>query len=458
MRCVERRMSGWGRHPEIVARVYRPESVNDVREILLKEDKLIARGLGRSYGDSALPAVGGAVIDCTRLNRMLVFDENSGLLRAEAGVTIADVEAVFAPRGWFPPVVPGTRFITLGGAVAADVHGKNHHVDGSFGDHVNALTIMLGDGMTVECDRTRDPELFDCTIGGMGLTGIILEVEFQLMRIPSVWIRMDTLRTMSLAETLAAFGRGDDARYSVAWLDVLARRSRLGRGVIMTGEHAADSDLKPALRRRSFTFTRKRGVKVPFAVPGVVFRPWAMRLFNAAYFATHPTRKGAIVGIDSFFHPLDSLLRWNRVYGRHGFLQWQYVIPEARAEFTLTLLLRSVQEGPAVSFLAVLKRLGRGKPERPLSFPRAGWVLSLDIPRDANGRSDSLARHLSQIASDAGGRFYLAKDAIEDGERFLDAYGSSVQQLMSLRRGRPRGECFVSSQSVRLSGGLGLSS
>jgi len=363
---------------------------------------LIARGAGRSYGDACLNEDGDTVMT-ERLNRMLAFDPEAGTVRCEAGVLIADLLEVFVPRGWFPPVTPGTKFVTLGGAVAADVHGKNHHRDGSFGRFVRELTLLLPSGEVVTCSATSHPDLFGATVGGMGLTGIILEVELALQPVETPHIAYRGFKARDLAEAFELFDEHEPAhRYSVAWLDCLARGRHLGRSVLMFGNHATREEAGERRGRRT-----GRAVRVPVDVPAGLLNPLSMRAFNAAYYALKPARARSLVHYDPFFYPLDSVLDWNRVYGRRGLVQYQCVLPPDTSRDGLTRLLELCSSRGRGSFLVVLKRFGAQ--DGWLSFPRPGYTLALDMPVTP-GVLEFLDE-LDTVVLRHGGRVYLAKDA-----------------------------------------------
>lgn len=403
-------LSGWGRFPRVECRVHRPSTPEALRA-LVGTQPLIARGNGRGYGDCAVNAA--ATVDMRRFNRMLAFDGAAGVLTVEAGVLLADVIDAFLPRGWFPYVTPGTRFVTLGGMVAADVHGKNHHGEGSFGRYVEWLDLMDGQGEVRRCSRTEEPELFAWTIGGMGLTGVILRVAFRLRRVQSGWIRQTTLPARDLDTVMSMFEDHADATYSVAWIDCLhggsgGSGSGLGRSALMLGEHAAPGDLDAARRADPFAIPRGRTLRVPFDAPQFALNPLSVRGFNALYYRRAVTGQGeSLVGWASYFYPLDALADWNRIYGRRGFAQFQCVIPTVSARAGLTALLREIGASGQGSFLAVLKRMGAE--EGPVSFPREGYTLALDFP--VKPRTLALMERLDAITLDHGGRFYLAKDA-----------------------------------------------
>lgn len=407
------RLSGWGRHPVRECRVYRPEKVSELREILAARPAggVVSRGLGRAYGDAALNE-GGAVVSHLRLDRVLGFDEETGEVECEGGVVLGDLADVFLPRGWFLPVVPGTRHVTVGGAIAADVHGKNHHRDGTFGRFVREVRLMTPGRGLLACSREHEGDAFRATLGGMGLTGAIVSARLALMRVASASVVVDSLPMRDLDATLARFAETDAGhRYSVAWIDALAKGRSLGRGVLMQGDHAPAGAAPSRAGRR-------RPPRVPFDLPGATLNRVTVGAFNRLYRATHGARTGVVEPLETFFWPLDAVGDWNRVYGRRGFVQYQLVVPPGRADALATVLRRAAESGRA-SFLAVLKRFGPAG-EGLLSFPMAGWTLSLDFPVAA-GLAEML-REMDRTVADAGGRVYLAKDAMLDAPTFARMY------------------------------------
>ena len=416
---ITTRLAGWGRYPVERCHVFRPERRAAVAEALASKaaPSFIARGLGRSYGDAALNADGGVIVH-DRLDRVLDFDERTGLLHCEAGVSFADILAWWLPRGRFPPVTPGTKFVTVGGAIAADVHGKNHHRDGTLGASIESLTLLTADGETLRCSRTEHADVFWGTVGGMGLTGMILDARLRLRPVESAWLRVDYRKARDLDETLGIFAASDeDSAYSVAWIDCLARGAATGRAVLMHGDHATAAEARVA-GRETLPLAQSRQHVVPFDVPGVFLNPLSVRLFNGAYYAAHRDET-SLVHFERFFYPLDGLSHWNRLYGRRGFVQYQVVLPTAEAPRGLVELLERLSASGRPSFLAVLKRLGPANPGL-LSFPREGYTLALDLPvRD--GLVDFL-RALDRLVLARGGRIYLAKDATTTPEAFREMY------------------------------------
>lgn len=377
---------------------------------------------------------------------MLAFDPQAGVLTVEAGVVLGEIIDVFLPRGWFPPVTPGTKFVTVGGMIAADVHGKNHHKHGSFGNFIEWIDVLGPDGEIKRCSWEENSELFAYTTGGMGLTGIILRAAFRMLPVETAWIRQETLPTPNLGETMAAFDAADDWTYSVAWTDCLASGDRLGRSLLLLGEHARLDELDNARRQEPFGTPRKRKKTVPFNMPTWALNEWSVRAFNALYYW-----KGArafvqsFVDWDSYFYPLDAVIEWNRIYGRRGFAQFQCVLPLETSRVGLSELLRATSASGQGSFLAVLKRFGRQ--ESRFSFPMEGYTLALDFP--VNQKSLALLKRLDDITLAHGGRFYLAKDSRMTAET-LEQADNRVAVFRSMREKTEATRHFVSMQSERL--------
>jgi decaprenylphospho-beta-D-ribofuranose 2-oxidase len=424
-------ITGWGRFPGMEAEVDRPAFVDQVSVA----SPTIARGLARSYGDSA---IGERVTDITALSRIRSFDDQTGVLVAEAGFSLDEMLQIFVPRGWFPPVTPGTRFVTLGGAIGADVHGKNHHVHGSFGDHVRWMDILLADGNVVRASRTEHPELFAATIGGMGLTGIILLAELQLQRIGSSRIEQTTVKTKTLEETLDSFDQYADSTYSVAWIDCIARGKKLGRSVLTVGEWEKEGKL----------VSRGPGkLAVPFDLPNFTLNPLTMRAFNTVVYAKELKRYAENkVSFESFFYPLDGVRDWNRGYGSNGFLQYQFVLPLAAGREPLAEILAKIAESGLGSTLAVLKVFGAGN-DSPLSFPEPGYTLALDF--QVKPKVLALLDTLDEMVLHHGGKHYLAKDSRMSAETFKASY-PRWEEFEALRERYGAIGTFRSAQSERL--------
>ncbi|MFI9047774.1 FAD-binding protein [Streptomyces sp. NPDC053427] len=404
-------LTGWGRTAPTAARLVRPGSPSEAVAALaaVRESGArggIPRGLGRAYGDAAQNA-GGTVWDLTRLDRIRAVDAEAGIVVCEAGTSLHRLMRMLLPLGWFVPVTPGTRYVTVGGAIGADIHGKNHHRAGSFARHVRSLDLLTADGEV----RTVRPGtgLFDATAGGMGLTGIILAATIQLLPVRTSLVSVDTERTGDLDDVLARMTATDHLyRYSVAWIDLLARGRATGRSVLTRGDHAPPDALPPRARRDPLAF---RPVRLPAPPPlpqRILSRP-AAAAFNALWYRKAPRhRTGELQRLSAFFHPLDGVPHWNRVYGRGGFVQYQFVVGHGQEE-TLRRIVRRIADRRCPSFLAVLKRFGAAGPGW-LSFPTEGWTLALDIPARLPGLAAFLDGLDEEVAG-AGGRVYLAKDA-----------------------------------------------
>ena len=405
------RLTGWGRTEPSVARVCEPADPGQLG-VLLKEAPgrgVIARGLGRSYNNAAQND-GGQVVVTTRMNRITGFDEGLGIAVCEAGVSLEQLMITGLPAGWFVPVSPGTRQVTVGGAIAADVHGKNHHVAGSFARHVHWLDLLLPDGQERRLTPAGDRRLFWATAGGMGLTGIILRAAIQLTKVQTSRVRVDTVRTANIDQALAYLAETDESyTYSVAWLDCLASGPHLGRSVITSGNFAEPGDLAVRDRRNPLEFRPAARLSAPPVCPPGLINRHTVALANEVWYRKAPKRRvGEIQTIGTFFHPLDGIRNWNTVYGPAGFRQYQFVVPFG-AEPTVRAALERISQARAPSFVTVLKRFGPGD-DGFLSFPMAGWTLALDFP----ARTPGLARLLTALDDDvlaAGGRVYLAKDS-----------------------------------------------
>lgn len=407
-------LAGWGRYPSVDSQAaVRPEKFRDLTPV---GDKTLARGKGRSYGDAAL-LTGGTLVLTEKVNRILAFDQDTGLVRAEAGVTIKDLLDALVPRGWFVPVTPGTKHCTLGGCIAADVHGKNHHRDGTISAHIRELSMVLANGE--EKTVTPDDPLFWATVGGMGLTGIIREVSLQMIPVETAYMKVRHIRTKNLDQTVGYFlDQSYDAKYSVAWIDCLARGSSLGKGVLMLGEHARKPDLSLRIDD-PLKVKPKRPKPFPIELPNWALNPVTIKLFNSVYSAFQGGRGEFVSSYDAFFYPLDGIDGWSKMYGKRGFLQYQYVMPMETALQGTREVLEQLSGQRKASFLAVLKKFGAQGPGM-LSFPIEGLTLALDIPM-----SEGLLPFLDQldkVVLKHGGRIYLAKDSRMDAAVFKAGY------------------------------------
>ncbi len=442
------RLSGWGKYPVVESRVARPEKRSELRTLITeRSSSLLARGAGRSYGDAALNEDGQTVLT-DRLNRMLSFDPETGILRAEAGVRLRELLETFVPRGWFLPVTPGTKEVTLGGAVAFDVHGKNHHCDGGFSNFIRELRLLLASGDEVRCSRNIRPDLFRATVSGAGLTGIITEVEVTLQPIETAYLIARHIKAHSLDETFSLFDQhGPNHRYAVAWIDCLADGAELGRSILTFGDHARTAELPATYRTRPLSYESDRLFRMPVDLPRGLLNEGTVRAFNRLYFARRREKEGQQVeAINPFFYPLDLIGNWNRLYGSEGFVQFQCVLPLDQSYDGLVSLLQRLSNSGRASFLAVLKRMGPSD-DGFLSFPMRGYTLSLDLPRQSG--LPSFLSDLNEMVRNRGGRVYLAKDAHLSADTFRAMYPDYDKWLNVKRRVDPQNR-FCSHLANRL--------
>lgn len=438
-------LSGWGRYPRALCNVIRPERVAEATPPA--EGHLIARGQGRSYGDAAMSA-DGLVMLTEALDKVRAFDESTGLLTAQAGMTIAEVLRAFVPKGWFPSVTPGTKFVSLGGSVAADVHGKNHHHDGTFGAHVAELEIILADGSRTRCSEHSDAELFRATVGGMGLTGIITEVTFQLIPIETAYMIVQHHRARDLNAALRLLeDESWDEQYTVAWVDCLAGGSNLGRSIVMRGHHARVAELPESISEPMLI--KPRGERnLRFDLPSWILNSLTASIFNKFYYRWQGGKQNTFVSdYDSYFYPLDAIGDWNRLYGKRGFVQYQCVLPAVAAQRGLQLLLEELARSRQHAFLSTLKRFG-AEGSGLLSFPMAGYTLALDLPVGDASLFTFLDR-LDEIVVRHGGRVYLAKDARLRAETFREMY-TRFDEWQRIKAKIDPDDCFSSDLSHRL--------
>ncbi|ARU56020.1 FAD binding oxidase [Oleiphilus messinensis] len=417
--------------------------MDELASFVVASKGLIARGMGRSYGDSALSKT---VVSMCKFDRLIDFDPLQGILTCEAGVSVADIVDIFVSRGWFLPVVPGTKFVSIGGAVASDVHGKNHHKDGSFANCISSFKLLMANGDIVQCSRQERAPLFYATIGGMGLTGIILQVTLFLKRIPSAHVRQRVFRAANLKEAMGIFEANLNATYSVAWIDCLARRANSGRSLVMFGEHAGVEELPLEMSKKPLQLVRKRKIDIPFEFPSGALNRHSVKAFNWIYYNFSSRRAESLVDLETFFFPLDSLLNWNRIYGKKGFVQYQVAFPLASSREGLTEILSIISQAGLGSFLAVLKYLGGGR--GGLSFPINGYTLALDLPY-FNTLPGLLAK-LDVVTREYGGRLYLTKDSRMAQQLFDATYGEAVNHFRALRREIDPQSKISSLQSIRL--------
>ena len=412
------RLSGWGRHPVVECPVEPVREWRDVPRLVDQDGTLIARGNGRAYGDAALNR--NRTLSMLGMDRVLGFDHVTGLLTCESGVLLKTILESFLPRRWMPVVVPGTAWVTVGGMIAADVHGKNHHRDGSFGAHVESFSVLTGDGETVRCSRSENADLFHATVGGMGLTGVIGTASFRMRRIETGYVGVETFSAGDLEATMGLFEASRHSEFSVAWIDCMARGTSLGRSLHFRGTLLGQEALPHEVAGDRYRLER-RSLAVPFDAPAALLNGRSVSVFNALYYHVDRLRGSRLrpKSIGSYFFPLDRIADWNRLYGRRGFAQYQCVLPKGESQAGILALLERVTQSRSGSFLAVLKLLG-GQGAGVMSFPLEGFTLALDVP--IRPGTAELLEALDDITHRHGGRVYLAKDAFCRPERLRQGY------------------------------------
>jgi FAD/FMN-containing dehydrogenase len=447
-RFVTRDVSGWGRRPVERCDVYRPEGLDELREVVANapQTSVTPRGMGRSYGDASLNSH-GAIIASDRFDRMHSFDPETAVLHCQAAVSLAEIIEHFLPRGFFFPVTPGTKMISVGGAIAADVHGKNHHRSGSMSAWLKEFRLLRADGEILVCSREQNPDAFWATTGGMGLTGVILDAHLQLRPVETAYMSANYEHIPNIDALLLRMAETDDRYdYAVAWIDTLARGRALGRSVLLQANHASLKELPPRQRAAPYAMASKLALGVPFTLPNFALNRLSLRLFNEAYYRTHGSKR-FFPDCDTYFYPLDSVQNWNRGYGSRGVLQYQAALPEETARSGVTELLEALMSSRTLSFLPVLKSLGP-KSDGLLSFPRRGMTLAVDLPYTGSEVGDTVAR-LDAIVLEHGGRVYLAKDSCLHAESFAQMY-PTLAQFREIRSKLDPNQRFSSSQARRL--------
>ncbi len=449
-----RLLTGWGHTAPTLAEVLDPADDEIIQAAVREAGRqgvhargVVARGLGRSYGDAAQNG-GGVVIDMTTRTRILAWDPATGLLTAEAGASLDELMRQFVPQGWFVPVTPGTRYVTIGGAIAADIHGKNHHLHGSFSQHVRSLDLLTADGEIRTVTPHGEPDLFWATAGGMGLTGIVLRATIQMIPVRTSRMKVDTERANNLDHLIELLASTDDQyTYSVSWIDLLSKGAKMGRGVLTRGWHAEVDDLPSRLRSQPLAYDAKALFNAPALFPPGLLNNFTVGAFNEVWFRKAPkVRRGEAQTIPAFFHPLDGVRNWNRIYGPRGFLQYQFVLPFG-AEEPLRRTVEMIANSGHASFLAVLKRFGPGNAGM-LSFPSPGWTLALDLPVSYD--LGPLLDQLDELVVTGGGRIYLAKDSRMRPEPLAAMY-PRLGEFRALREKLDPAGVFTSDLARRLS-------
>jgi decaprenylphospho-beta-D-ribofuranose 2-oxidase len=439
-------ISNWGNYPRVKARNWDFQSPEELKKILTEDNFkfCIPRGNGRCYGDSALSA---NIVSTLNYRSVVSFDEVNGIFACQSGMLFDEIIKIVLPKGWFLPVTPGTKFVTVGGAIASDIHGKNHHKEGSFSNHVISLQLMLEDGAILNCSRSENADLFFATAGGMGLTGIILSAEFRLKKIETSFISQESIRARNLDHLMDLFEESRDWTYSVSWVDALSKGSSLGRGIFFRGEHASVEELQDRQQAKDYLLVEeKKSIAVPFYFPAWTLNSLSVSLFNFYFFHKHGREtKKDIVYFDSFFYPMDSILHWNRIYGKPGFLEYQFVLPKESSRSGLNEIFHTISKSKLSPFFSGLKLFG--KSNSFLSFPIEGYTMAFDFP--ITKKVFELLDLLDAIVLNFGGRVYLTKDARMNQEFFKSSY-SQYGEFKSVMEQYNPSKKYSSTQSQRI--------
>lgn len=431
---MKKKITNWGNYPQVEAEIYQNKLSYGIYDNIKDCPNIIARGNGRCYGDSSLNK---NIFSTLSLNKVINFDEQTGVFECETGVLLSDILAIIVPKGFFLAVTPGTKFITIGGAIAADVHGKNHHLHGSFSKHLIAFDLLIETGEIITCTPFNNDKLFWQTCGGMGLTGIILKATIQLQKIETAYIHQTILKANHLFELMDLMEKNERYTYSVAWIDGLAKGKNLGKSLLMLGEHLPLADLPNGLNTNSLH--RQPLFKIPFYFPSFLLNKWTIKTYNFFHFnKISKQSSNQIKHYDSFFYPLDNLGGWNKMYGKNGFTQYQLVLPLEKSRQGLEEILQTIHESGESSFLSVLKLFGNANQRAVMSFPKRGYTLSLDFK--ISTKVFSLLNKLDELVLKYDGRLYLAKDARMSASFFEKTYPKKVN----------RNPFFESLQSKRL--------
>jgi decaprenylphospho-beta-D-ribofuranose 2-oxidase len=430
---MRKRIANWGNYPVMDSNEESFAFPEQLQELLARNVSFIPRGNGRCYGDASLA---GTTISTLKFDKILSFNKLTGIFECQSGLMLDQILRVIVPAGWFLPVTPGTKFITVGGAVASDIHGKNHHIDGSFSNHVLEMDIVLSSGVTLTCSPNVHSDLFEATCGGMGLTGLISRIQFQLKKIETSFIRQKQIKADNLEELIRMFDEYGHYTYSVAWIDCLKQGKDFGRSILMLGEHAVPADLNEVQKKNPLQLPKLKQINFPFNLPSWVLNSFTVKAFNFIFYSKNLKKEiNNVIGYEPYFYPLDAILHWNRGYGKRGFVQYQFVLPLDAKKGLVEILNRISQRGMG-SFLAVLKVFG--KQESIISFPTEGYTLALDFPvRD--GLLEFLDE-LDQIVLRYGGRLYMSKDARMKPEILIQGYSGLKKFKEIVRKYNPDGK------------------
>ncbi|NML71537.1 FAD-binding oxidoreductase [Chryseobacterium sp. RP-3-3] len=426
------KVTNWGNFPVVEKEMRSEDSFKRIKEFVLNHNEIIARGNGRCYGDASL---GETIFSTKKLNKFISFDRLNGVIECESGVLLSDVLEIAVPQGYFLYVTPGTKFISVGGAIASDVHGKNHHAEGCFSEYVIEFKLMTESGDIITCSREQNADKFWATIGGMGLTGIILTIKFKLKNIESAYIRQESIKAENLDEIFRLFEESESWTYTVAWIDCLQKGKNLGRSILMRGEHAFQHELPQNLNKQPLRLKKKLQPTVPFYFPGFVLNALTVKIFNLLYYKKQAKKEvKSFIDYETFFYPLDAITDWNKIYGKSGFIQYQMVIPKEAGKEGMKQILETIASSGNGSFLAVLKLFGKNNPEAYNSFPFEGYTLALDFK--VNSKLKKLVEKLDDIVQQFGGRIYLTKDSMSRSS--LTNYLKNIQssKFVSLQHKR----------------------
>ena len=439
---MKKQIANWGNYPAMEADEESFVFDDQLDKLIRKDESFIARGNGRCYGDASLSE---RTISTLKYDKILSFDKQSGIFECQSGITLDQILKVVVPAGWFLPVTPGTKFITIGGGLASDVHGKNHHVDGSISNHILEMDVVLASDDVITCSPENHADLFEATLGGMGLTGVISRVVMRLKKIETSMIRQKQIKAENLQELISLFHEYKDYTYSVAWIDCLKKGKHFGRSILMLGEHAGLNDLADIQKIDPLKLPKNKQITFPFNLPSWVLNKFSVKAFNFLYYGKNFKKEiNNVVSYEPFFYPLDAVLYWNRMYGKAGFVQYQFVIPLDAKDGLVAILNRIAGEGLG-SFLAVLKVFG--KQESMISFPKEGYTLALDFPvRD--GLLEFLDE-LDQLVLKYNGRLYMSKDARMKPETLVAGY-PELEKFKSILKKYNPGNKIRSVQSDRL--------